>query len=207
MAPEIMAGTPYLPPLADLWALGVILFFLATGAVPWKAQTEHLLMREVASGVVTFPEGVSPECESLIRRFLKQRPAERISCAEALADEWFAGCTRPLPKSDVVSLVSLKRIDGVLRNEEDLEPPICIPRSTSTGDLEMSFKKQLAQIRIPANLDLIPLPPLPRYEETVVAPQAQMPGRRGSLRLLLGGSASLGTLTATPPLKRMTFFG
>lgn len=54
MSPEIVSKQEYFGPPADIWACGVILFVLLTGAVPFKAQTEKDLFRKIQRGAYSY---------------------------------------------------------------------------------------------------------------------------------------------------------
>jgi serine/threonine protein kinase len=145
-APEIMGGHSYLPRLTDLWSLGVILYHIVAGRLPWKSTNKLHLWRQIAAGDIIFPETLSPACVSLLQQLMKIHPKERITCREALAHEWFEGVEVSLPNSVRVPFVSLKKIDHLLKGEE---PFVCpeIHKSPSTGALADSFAKEAKKIR------------------------------------------------------------
>ncbi|KAJ3104026.1 hypothetical protein HDU97_009573 [Phlyctochytrium planicorne] len=65
-APEVLRGEGYLGPEADIWALGLILFMIATGGDDaFKSEEEAL------RGIVPFPLDMDPECRDLIHRMLE----------------------------------------------------------------------------------------------------------------------------------------
>lgn len=41
MSPEIIKKQPYLGSKADIWALGVILYFMVVGTLPFRAPNEQ----------------------------------------------------------------------------------------------------------------------------------------------------------------------
>lgn len=50
MSPEIVSGREYSGQAADVWACGIILFFMLTGQLPFKSPTEKELFRKIQKG-------------------------------------------------------------------------------------------------------------------------------------------------------------
>lgn len=110
-APEVHLGHYELP--SDIWALGISMFQLVTGQLPfwasyrelesleWEQLTRAVLMQEIEY-VGERWESMSPACRDLCNRLLDRDPATRITAAEALQHQWFAdwNCT-PSTASEV----------------------------------------------------------------------------------------------------------
>jgi len=91
MSPELSTRKDYHGHLADIWALGVLLYAMLTGAFPFRATNDQELFKRIARGYYEIPSYVSPEAQSLIRRMLRMNPFERPSCEEMLQDSWVTG--------------------------------------------------------------------------------------------------------------------
>eukprot|EP00127_Corallochytrium_limacisporum_P006775 Clim_evm45s235 gene=Clim_evmTU45s235 len=87
-APEIFMGKPYSGPEADVWSLGVMLFVLVCGSLPFDGENLNDLRSNVCSGRIRIPFFMSYECESLLKRMLVVDPRRRSTCAELLSDPW-----------------------------------------------------------------------------------------------------------------------
>jgi 3-phosphoinositide dependent protein kinase-1 len=62
----------------DLWALGVIVFEMLTGATPFRAENEYLIFEKIREGTVRYPANMEPDARDFIERLLVQNPAARL---------------------------------------------------------------------------------------------------------------------------------
>jgi serine/threonine protein kinase len=73
---------------SDVWALGILLYELVTGHVPFEATTIGGLYEMITKGDYSAPRnynpGLPPEVETIIARCLKKNPADRYQSAQAL---------------------------------------------------------------------------------------------------------------------------
>ncbi len=88
MAPEQAAGEPATP-LSDLYALGVTLFEMVTGSLPFSAGSPVALLAarllEDPPDVRERAPGVSPAFAEIVKKAMSKEPALRYASAEALA--------------------------------------------------------------------------------------------------------------------------
>jgi serine/threonine protein kinase len=86
-APEILSGRR-LTPSVDIWSMGVILYTLVMGALPFPATDNSRLSAQIMFEEVVFPRDVSPGFRSLISKMLEKESTKRITLAEIAAHAW-----------------------------------------------------------------------------------------------------------------------
>jgi serine/threonine-protein kinase SIK3 len=87
-APELFEGKEYAGPQADIWSLGVVLYVMVCGALPFDGNSLQHLKARVLAGRFRIPFYMSEECEKLIRRMLQLDPNKRIPLSKVLEHKW-----------------------------------------------------------------------------------------------------------------------
>uniref|UniRef100_A0A7S0G5Q7 Non-specific serine/threonine protein kinase n=1 Tax=Rhodosorus marinus TaxID=101924 RepID=A0A7S0G5Q7_9RHOD len=94
MAPEVLKREDYGTEV-DMWSLGVILYVILSGRIPFYGDTEAECIERIVHGVYSFPEefwgGVSSDAVSLIRSLLQVDPKKRLTAKATLNHRWVAG--------------------------------------------------------------------------------------------------------------------
>ncbi|KAK0673671.1 putative calcium/calmodulin-dependent protein kinase [Cercophora samala] len=95
MAPEIFKKTGHGKPV-DLWALGVITYFLLCGYTPFDRDSDFEEMQAILNADYSFTpleywRGVSESAKDFIRRCLTIDPGKRMTAHEALQHPFVAG--------------------------------------------------------------------------------------------------------------------
>ncbi|XP_068132989.1 NUAK family SNF1-like kinase 1 [Hyperolius riggenbachi] len=86
-SPEIVNGRPYRGPEVDSWALGVLLYTLVYGTMPFDGFDHKNLIRQISSGEYKEPTQPS-DARGLIRWMLMVNP-ERRATIEDIANHWW----------------------------------------------------------------------------------------------------------------------
>ena len=87
-APELLSAKKYIGPEVDMWSLGVILYVLVCGKVPFDDATMPELHARIKLGDYTPPTHVSKDCIHLISRLLVVDPKKRASMEEVRTHPW-----------------------------------------------------------------------------------------------------------------------
>lgn len=92
---------------ADIWSLGVLLFSLVTGRLPWnntgslyepnpQDSTElYSQIDMVLRSDIVLPDNLSDSCRNMLARLLDRNPATRITIPEIRAHEWTIAASTP----------------------------------------------------------------------------------------------------------------
>lgn len=77
----------------DIWSMGVVLYILLSGQVPFPGEDAAKIINAVRVGQYTFEhkgfEKVSDSAKDLIQSCLNKDPQQRITAEQALAHPWF----------------------------------------------------------------------------------------------------------------------
>uniref|UniRef100_A0A8C3A7X5 non-specific serine/threonine protein kinase n=1 Tax=Cyclopterus lumpus TaxID=8103 RepID=A0A8C3A7X5_CYCLU len=87
-APELFEGKEYDGPKVDIWSLGVVLYVLVCGALPFDGSTLQNLRARVLSGKFRIPFFMSTDCEYLIRHMLVLEPSRRLTMEQINKNKW-----------------------------------------------------------------------------------------------------------------------
>ncbi|XP_036435709.1 serine/threonine-protein kinase SIK2a [Colossoma macropomum] len=87
-APEVFEGQQYEGPQLDIWSMGVVLYVLVCGALPFDGPSLPVLRQRVLEGRFRIPYFMTEDCEHLIRRMLVLDPAKRLSLSQIREHRW-----------------------------------------------------------------------------------------------------------------------
>ncbi|XP_027785103.2 serine/threonine-protein kinase SIK1 isoform X1 [Marmota flaviventris] len=99
-APEVFEGKEYEGPQLDIWSLGVVLYVLVCGSLPFDGPNLPTLRQRVLEGRFRIPFFMSQDCETLIRRMLVVDPAKRITIAQIWQHRWMQADPSLLQQAD-----------------------------------------------------------------------------------------------------------
>ncbi|GBM60659.1 Serine/threonine-protein kinase NIM1 [Araneus ventricosus] len=132
-APELFRDDSYVGPMVDVWALGVLLYFMLTASMPFKATTVSGLKKQILEGEYTIPDYLSTECHYLIVGILKQDPKSRTTLDQLKKSNWLMGQTLPEALPDV----------GMVSGTAD-----CNGNGTVLSGVDMCVRERVAELGI-----------------------------------------------------------
>lgn len=92
LAPEILERAPAYGPKCDLWSVGVIVFLLLGGYLPFEDDDEDKVFEKTREAQYhfhpTYWKHVSTEAKNFVTHLLTVNPKKRYSSEDALRDEW-----------------------------------------------------------------------------------------------------------------------
>ncbi|XP_017960836.1 uncharacterized protein LOC108654203 isoform X2 [Drosophila navojoa] len=127
-APEVFQGLEYDGPKSDIWSLGVVLYALVCGALPFDGTTILELKSRVVQGKFRIPFFMSQDCEHLIRNMLVVEPDRRYTIKQIIKHRWLSDWQAELQQEE--------RLDGNALPFGTAGPPM---QSSSLGSSTTSL--------------------------------------------------------------------
>lgn len=87
-SPELINGTSYVGKEVDIWALGVLLYLMVTGTLPFSASNDFDCYKLIKKGTYKSPKAVSTECKDLISKMLNTDPKQRTTIDDVSSHPW-----------------------------------------------------------------------------------------------------------------------
>ncbi|XP_045678804.1 serine/threonine-protein kinase MARK2-like [Phyllostomus hastatus] len=88
MAPEIMQHQIYNGPKVDAWSLGVVLYRMLVGDLPFVGDTFGEIKKKILHGKVRIPRQLSEEGQKLLKKLLILDPRRRPTLEDIMSDPW-----------------------------------------------------------------------------------------------------------------------
>eukprot|EP01113_Clastostelium_recurvatum_P017031 TRINITY_DN1994_c0_g1_i2.p1 TRINITY_DN1994_c0_g1~~TRINITY_DN1994_c0_g1_i2.p1 ORF type:complete len:595 (+),score=91.52 TRINITY_DN1994_c0_g1_i2:173-1957(+) len=88
--PELASGVTetYCPAKVDMWGLGVTLYIMAAGRMPFSGNTLYALFEDITQGNLDMPSHLDPQLAALIRGLLHPEHNQRLSLEQVRAHPW-----------------------------------------------------------------------------------------------------------------------
>ncbi|CAM9194425.1 unnamed protein product [Ectocarpus sp. 13 AM-2016] len=146
VAPEVLADKGYDGRMADVWSMGVILYVLLAGFLPFDEPSMSTLFSKIQAADFSYPRWFSPEARSVIDRILVPDPKQRLTLAQMKAHPfWEAGTAVEISSSTPDVIVPTEaEVDSAV--QEGVEPEKTEQSGTieppSVGDMEHSSTRR-----------------------------------------------------------------
>ena len=88
-SPEMLQGKKYTAS-SEVWSLGVLLYAMVVGELPFSDENMHRLMRKIVQTEPRYPETVSPQLRNLLEKLFQKDPDARITLQKVKEHPWFS---------------------------------------------------------------------------------------------------------------------
>lgn len=212
-SPECISGKPYNGRTTDVWSVGVILYAMLTGQLPWTKRNQTQLFAQIKRGEYQIPTFLSEDCRNFITGLMTVDINKRLTIEDALKHSWLADTNSVFDGSNNnIGCVSLRTVDKYFCREltDDELSQLGLIKTASSENF--SITSTLKYIIDGSNLPIIrntkdankshdyPIPDISKpqpHKRTMPRPQYSKGSIGNSISSTLRSSTALRTVTAS----------
>ena len=110
ISPEALTQQQYMGQPADVWAMGVILYALVDGSLPWNYDDPQKMYEQITTGDFAPPKELTEECYDLIKQIFNPDPDQRITIPQILVHPWLSSIGNVFPEPKAKAKVQEPRL-------------------------------------------------------------------------------------------------
>ncbi|OHT16652.1 hypothetical protein TRFO_13084 [Tritrichomonas foetus] len=116
-SPECISRSPYNGQKSDMWSIGVILFAMVTGQLPWTSKDQAQIIQQIKSAEYKIPSYLSENLRELISKLITVNPEDRLTAEQVLKHKWIQGADSLTLQKEQPIGVSLKFLDNFFHKD------------------------------------------------------------------------------------------
>ena len=164
-SPECLSGKSYDGYKNDVWSLGIILYAMVTGQLPWTKQNQNELFDQIIKAEYKIPTYLSENLANLIKSMMHINENQRPTTKQILESPWFSDSKDGIMPKLSPSSVSLRLLDIFFSREISIPK---IPRARLRKNESWATQNEEAVIKLIKKYDYcsIKLPMLKDQKRT-----------------------------------------
>jgi 5'-AMP-activated protein kinase catalytic alpha subunit len=87
--PEMLSKFKYEPIKADIWSLGIVLYAMLSGFLPFDDDDTEKLYKKIIDGKFSVPDFVSTEARDLLNGIINKNPNKRMNLPQIKQHPWY----------------------------------------------------------------------------------------------------------------------
>eukprot|EP00002_Diphylleia_rotans_P028014 TRINITY_DN5647_c0_g1_i1.p1 TRINITY_DN5647_c0_g1~~TRINITY_DN5647_c0_g1_i1.p1 ORF type:complete len:620 (+),score=142.87 TRINITY_DN5647_c0_g1_i1:129-1988(+) len=119
VAPEMVAGKGY-GSSVDVWSLGVVLYSILTGDVPFSDNNLTTLLEKIVEGKYHIPRYLSEDAKDLIRNLLVTEPSKRFTISDIRRHPWTGMNSGPPEMPELSVTITLPLDESIVRQMDEV---------------------------------------------------------------------------------------
>jgi serine/threonine protein kinase len=147
LAPEILERFPSYDVKCDLWSVGVIVFLLLGGYLPFEDENEDRVFEKTREGQYyfhpTYWKSISTQAKNFVTHLLTVNPKKRYSSVEALKDPWMPSSSSSSQTPATSGASNATTSSAATATDENNTAAV----AEKTGNLKVNIRKAKEKLR------------------------------------------------------------